>query len=59
MTYRAKPKNAILLGSSFNSQYLIILNFCTSDSRRYTALLAKDMMTEDELRYLKVYLKTS
>jgi uncharacterized membrane protein YgcG len=59
ITYLAKPKKVILLASSFSSQYLIILNFCSSDSRKYTVLLTNGMITEDDFRHLKVHLKTS
>lgn len=50
-------ENVELLSSSFSSQYLIILNFCTATTKTYTLLIVKDMMGKDEFRHLRVCLK--
>lgn len=48
-----------LLSSSFSSQFLIILNFRCFNSRKYTVLITKNMLNEDDFRHLRVRLKTA
>lgn len=55
---RGKQIKVDLLASSFVSQPLIILNFCSLNSRKYTVLITKNMLNENEFRHLKVRLKT-
>jgi hypothetical protein len=58
LTSTAKLNNVIPLDSSFSSQYLIIINFNVSNAGKYTLLIAKDMLSKNEFRRLRVRLKT-
>jgi hypothetical protein len=58
-SYTGKRIKVDLLGSSFSSQSLIILNFCSFNSKKYTVLITKNMLNEDEFRHLRVRLKTA
>jgi hypothetical protein len=57
LTSTGQYENVMLLPSSFSSQYLIILNFCTVTTKRYTLLIVKGMMGEDGFRHLRIRLK--
>lgn len=58
-SYTGKRIKVDLLSSSFSSQSLIILNLRSLNSRKYTVLITKNMLTEDEFRHLSVRLKTA
>ena len=50
--------NVSISGTSFNSNFLIILNFKNESKEQYTALITRDSVTQSEFRRLKVRIKT-
>ena len=53
-----KQIKAILQSTSFLSQYLLILNFSSLESKGYTVLIPRDRIDPDDFRQLTVRLKT-
>jgi len=53
-----KRIKAILQSTSFLSQYLLILNFSSLESKSYTVLIPRDRIDPDDFRQLTVRLKT-
>jgi len=51
-------KNVNLLPDSFNSNYLVILNFSDNQKVKYSVLITPDSVPEDMFRQLKVALRT-
>ena len=47
-----------LLCNSFVSSYLMVLNFSSINSINYIVVITKNMLSKDELRHLRVRLKT-
>lgn len=54
----AVKKDVVVSGSSFDSNFLIILNFEDMEEKYYVALITADSVTNEEFRKLKVFLKT-
>ncbi len=51
-------KSVSLLPESFNSNYLIILNFDDNKNSKYSVIVTPDSVPRDEFRQLKVNLRT-
>ncbi len=53
-----EEKNVSLLSESFNSNYLVILNFTDNKKIKYSAIVTPDSVPGDLYRQLKVNLRT-
>lgn len=47
-----------VLGTSFSSEFFIILNLIDESKRKYTAIITKDSVPDEQYRKLKVYINT-
>lgn len=58
ITANNEEKNVSLMSESFNSNYLVILNFSHFDKANYVVIVTPDSVARDSFRQLKVKLRT-